>query len=262
MSKSPSASSSAFLQSIIPAPVASRSFFTSAALTAIVVTRFRRARDSLGSSASGARVGSCGGCGGSVVGSGGGCGSGSAAGPRSAAAAAGAAAPRAARAPSRRAARRRRAGRAPASRRSRPLPARAISPSATASAIDAGQQSRPNGSRRRCPGSGSRRRRGRSWCRGSRRPGCPACGPRATAMCSFLVSTTQTALGHLGHVADAAEGALELLRSRDRTQRFLLGASRCVPPVASMTSSSLSRCSRLWTVEKLVSMPPSQRWLT
>ena len=30
----------------------------------------------------------------------------------------------------------------------------------------------------------------------------------------------------------------------------------------STSSSSLRRCSRLWTVWKLVSMPPSQRWFT
>ena len=33
-------------------------------------------------------------------------------------------------------------------------------------------------------------------------------------------------------------------------------------PVSSIDSSSFIRCSRLYTVWKLVSMPPSQRWFT
>ena len=41
---------------------------------------------------------------------------------------------------------------------------------------------------------------------------------------------------------------------------FLVRPSK--PAVCSIASSSLSRCSRLCTVWKLVSMPPSQRWLT
>ena len=36
----------------------------------------------------------------------------------------------------------------------------------------------------------------------------------------------------------------------------------CDAPVCSIDSSSFIRCSRLYTVWKLVSMPPSQRWFT
>ncbi|CNI13824.1 Uncharacterised protein [Mycobacterium tuberculosis] len=80
-------------------------------------------------------------------------------------------------------------------------------------------------------------------------------------MCSLLVSTTQIADGTLAMSRMPPRLRSSLFFSRVSIKiSFLVRPSK--PPVCSIASSSLSRCSRLCTVEKLVSMPPSQRWFT
>ena len=54
----------------------------------------------------------------------------------------------------------------------------------------------------------------------------PSLRASPTAMCSFFVSTIQTALGVRLHVADTAEGALELGLLAGEDERLLLGADR------------------------------------
>ena len=169
LSKSPSASSSAFLQSIIPAPVASRSRLTSAAVKFAMVIVLPFEAGTRGRSLTAMSV-SCG-CGLSRCRSVGRLGA-----PLQTLArrsATGAAQQlvqrrrRAARAPTRPAARRRPARRSRASRR-RQQPRRGPSDPRRPRRRSPGSAARPSGSRRRCPGSGSRPRRDRSWCRGSR----------------------------------------------------------------------------------------------
>src|ERR1700749_3160058 len=91
--------------------------------------------------------------------------------------------------------------------------------------------------------------------------GMPSLRASPTAMCSLLVSTTQTADGTfaMSRMPPRLRSNLFFSRVRPRIS-FLVRPSK--PPVCSIASSSLSRCSRLCTVEKLVSMPPSHRWLT
>ncbi len=84
----------------------------------------------------------------------------------------------------------------------------------------------------------------------------------STARCSFFVSTIQTAAG----TRDMSRIPPRVLSSLS-CSRFFCSSSFLVTPEAatsskSMSSSSLSRWSRLFTVWKLVSMPPSQRWFT
>ena len=83
----------------------------------------------------------------------------------------------------------------------------------------------------------------------------------ATARCSLLVSTTQIAEGTfcMSRIPPRLRSSLFFSRVSIRIS-FLVRPSK--PPVCSMVSSSLRRCRRLCTVEKLVSMPPSQRWFT
>ncbi len=82
-----------------------------------------------------------------------------------------------------------------------------------------------------------------------------------TAMCSLLVSTTQIADGTfaMSRMPPRVRSSLFFSRVSMRIS-FLVRPSK--PPVCSIDSSSFRRCRRLWTVEKLVSMPPSQRWFT
>ena len=91
--------------------------------------------------------------------------------------------------------------------------------------------------------------------------GMPSLRALAIAMCSFLVSTTQTALGTFAMSRIPPSVRASFSFSRESISASFLEVT-CEPPVCSMTSSSFSRCSRLCTVEKFVSMPPSQRWLT
>ena len=90
----------------------------------------------------------------------------------------------------------------------------------------------------------------------------PSLRASATAMCSFLVSTIQTALGtrFMSRMPPSVFSSLSF--SRRRTSSSFLVMPEPATSSKSMSSSSLSRCSRLCTVEKLVSIPPSQRWLT
>ncbi len=91
--------------------------------------------------------------------------------------------------------------------------------------------------------------------------GMPSLRASPTAMCSLFVSTTQTADGTLAMSRIPPRLRSSLFFSRVSIKiSFLVRPSK--PPVCSIASSSLRRCSRLCTVEKLVSMPPSQRWLT
>ena len=55
--------------------------------------------------------------------------------------------------------------------------------------------------------------------------GMPSLRASPTARCSLLVSTTQIGRGHLLHVADTAEAALELVLLAGQHQDFLLGAT-------------------------------------
>ena len=75
------------------------------------------------------------------------------------------------------------------------------------------------------------------------------------------MSTTHTALGVRVISRMPPRVRCSLIRSRDSTSASFLVSTVC-PPVVSMSSSSLRRCSRLKTVWKLVSMPPSQRSVT
>jgi hypothetical protein len=56
--------------------------------------------------------------------------------------------------------------------------------------------------------------------------GMPSLRASLTARCSLLVSTTQIALGRAGHLADAAEGALELDALAGQHERLLLRQHR------------------------------------
>ncbi len=125
-----------------------------------------------------------------------------------------------------------------------------------------GSAGRRSGSRRRCPGSCSRPRRGRSSCRGSRSTGMPSFLASLTARCSFLVSTIQTALGTLAMSRRPPRVFSSLSFSRRRTRSSFFVIPEPATSSKSTVSSSRMRWTRLLTVWKLVSMPPSQRWLT
>ncbi len=145
------------------------------------------------------------------------------AGGRRGAAAVGRACPRGARAPTRPAAPRRRAGRrrraSSSAGRHRPGPSGRRPPRRRSP----GSAARRRGSRRRCPGSGSRPRPGRSWCRGSRSTGMPSLRASLTAMCSFLVSTIQTALGTRPMSRMPPSVLSSLSFSRAQLEQLLLG---------------------------------------
>ncbi len=92
--------------------------------------------------------------------------------------------------------------------------------------------------------------------------GMPSFRASPTAMCSLLVSTTQTAEGvrAMSRIPPRVRSSLSF--SRRRTSSSFLVMPEPATSSKSICSSSLSRCSRLWTVWKLVSIPPSQRSLT
>ena len=92
--------------------------------------------------------------------------------------------------------------------------------------------------------------------------GMPSLRASLTAMCSFLVSTTQIALGTRVMCRIPPSERSSLSRSRLRCSSSFLVRVEPATSSKSTSSSSLSRCSRLNTVPKLVSMPPSQRWFT
>ena len=132
----------------------------------------------------------------------------------------------AARAPTRAAARRRR--RCPAracSSPPRPRPERAIRPSATAAAT-----TRVSSSAERIasslPGIGKSTSSGSQLVSSTAITGMPSLRASSTAMCSFLVSTIQTAAGSFVHVPQATEGLGELDLLAGELQGLLLGVAR------------------------------------
>ncbi len=92
--------------------------------------------------------------------------------------------------------------------------------------------------------------------------GSPSLRASSTARCSFLVSTIHTAEGTLpmSRMPPRVFSSLSFSRLRMRSSFFV----RPEPATSSksISSSSLRRVRRLEIVLKLVSMPPSQRWLT
>ncbi len=92
--------------------------------------------------------------------------------------------------------------------------------------------------------------------------GIPSFWASEMARCSFLVSTTHTAAGSLlmSRIPPRVRWSLSFSR-RIMSSSFLV---RPEPATSSKSicSSSFMRSRRARTVEKLVSMPPSQRWLT
>ena len=92
------------------------------------------------------------------------------------------------------------------------------------------------GWRRRCRGSGSRPRPGRSWCRPSPTIGIPQRRASATAICSVFRSTMKTASGSRSMSRDAAEVAGSASRAR-------LDA-RCALSSAALERAVLGRTSR------------------
>ena len=82
-----------------------------------------------------------------------------------------------------------------------------------------------------------------------------------TAMCSFLVSMTNTALGSRSRLAMPPRLRLSFSSSRVCCSASRLGMPS-KSPAACMVRSSCMRLTRPETVAKLVSMPPSQRWFT
>ena len=68
-------------------------------------------------------------------------------------------------------------------------------------------------------------------------------------------------VGQAAHVLDAAERPLELVALARQLEQLLLGEALALSP-ASSSSSSRRRLIESEIVFQLVSMPPSQRWLT
>ncbi len=91
--------------------------------------------------------------------------------------------------------------------------------------------------------------------------GMPSLVASLTARCSRLASTIQIALGVFVRLRIPPRVFCSLMSSR-----FLMRSSFLVKPFVvsskSISSSSFMRARRFDTVWKLVSRPPSQRWLT
>ena len=140
-------------------------------------------------------------------------------------------------------------------------PLRASRPSATASLMTL--VSRPTARRASSlPGIGKSTTSGSQLVSRMPTTGIPSLRASPTAMCSLLVSTTQIAAGSLD-----MSRMPESTNSSFSFSRRIINSSFLVRPEAatlskSIWSSSRMRATRLATVEKLVSMPPSQRWLT
>ena len=83
----------------------------------------------------------------------------------------------------------------------------------------------------------------------------------ATAMASRLVSTTKTAPGRSVMLRMPSRLRFSFASSA-RSFRASFFGSEAMVPSASMFSSCTIREIRLRMVTQLVSMPPSQRWLT
>ena len=247
LSKSPSASSSAFLQSIMPAPVRSRSCLTSAAVKLAMTL----SSDRIGGGRYGLRA--------------------SARGPATARSAAAA----------------RPAASAAVTRRRRPRPRPSVVVGLLLGALEqlalplgqrlvGGDRARLRllvGATVACRSGRSGRRRprprstlvsssaeriasslpgiGKSTSSGSQLvsstaiTGMPSLRASSTAMCSFLVSTTQIAAGTFVHVPQTTEGAGQLDLLARQLQGLLLGVARAVPVRSPSASSSFIRCSRL-----------------
>ena len=69
-------------------------------------------------------------------------------------------------------------------------------------------------------------------------------------------------VGQAAHVLDAAQRPLELVALAAQVEQLLLGEALLVAGSPSCVSSSRSRLIECEIVFQLVSMPPSQRWLT
>ena len=82
-----------------------------------------------------------------------------------------------------------------------------------------------------------------------------------TAMCSFFVSITKMASGRRSSPLIPPRFRFSLSSSRTWRSASRLGIPS-KSPADCMVSSSCIRFTRPLTVEKLVSMPPSQRWFT
>ena len=90
----------------------------------------------------------------------------------------------------------------------------------------------------------------------------PSLRASLTARCSLFVSTIHTAEGTLAMSRMPPSVLASLSFSRRRTSSSFFVRFEPATSSKSICSSSLRRWRRLCTVLKLVSMPPSQRWLT
>ena len=81
------------------------------------------------------------------------------------------------------------------------------------------------------------------------------------AIASLLVSITKIEVGQAAHLLDAAQRALELVALAGQVQQLLLGEAWASPAVEHLVelAQALDRCEMVF---QLVSVPPSQRWLT
>ena len=91
--------------------------------------------------------------------------------------------------------------------------------------------------------------------------GMPSLLASVTAMCSFLVSSTNTAAGRLLRLRMPPRFFCSFSSSRVRRRASFFGIASNSPE-ARMRSYSIILATRLEMVSKLVSMPPSQRSLT
>ena len=103
--------------------------------------------------------------------------------------------------------------------------------------------------------------RDRSCCRARRRPGCPACWLPATAMLLLVGVDDEQDVRQAAHLLDAAQRALELVALAGDAAGSPSWSGRWVSP-SSRSSISRRRLIDCEIVFQLVSMPPSQRWLT
>ena len=120
-------------------------------------------------------------------------------------------------------------------------------------------RARTSGSRRRCPGPGSRLEQGRRWNHqpDDRQPQALRLGHRDLL---GLEVDHDHGVGQSLHVADAAEVVLELLEL-GLARHALLGRQQVDCPLSASSRSSWRRSIRFDMV-KFVRRPPSQRWFT
>ena len=90
--------------------------------------------------------------------------------------------------------------------------------------------------------------------------GMPSLLASVTAMCSFLVSSTNTTSGSFSILAMPPRLRSSFSSSREISRASFLGMASNSPE-SRMRRYSAILATRLDMVSKLVSMPPSQRWL-